>query len=80
MSTTEEWRRDCAYCRQPITLRWKNGPMRSEGVRLVVDQIFHEKCWDKFWADYNGKQALPRGAERQRWPGTRLADEKPLAG
>ena len=59
MSTIEELQRDCAYCRQPIT-KWKNGPMRSEGVRLVVDQVFHDKCWDKFFAVYNEKRALPR--------------------
>jgi hypothetical protein len=56
MSTSEELQRDCAYCRQPITLKWKNGPMRSEGVRLVVDQFFHDQCWDKFFAVYNGKR------------------------
>jgi hypothetical protein len=27
MSTIEELQRDCGYCRQPITLKWKNGPM-----------------------------------------------------
>jgi hypothetical protein len=59
MSTIEELQRDCAYCRQPITLKWKNGPMRSEGVRWVVDQVFHDKCWDKFFAMYDGKRALP---------------------
>ena len=68
MSTIEELQRDCAYCRQPITLKWKNGPMRSEGVRLVVDQVFHDECWDKFFAVYNRKPTLPRGAEEQRWP------------
>ena len=56
MSTIEEWERHCAYCRQPITLKWKNGPMPSEAVCLVVDQVFHNKCWDKFWADHNGKR------------------------
>ena len=45
MSTIEELRRDCAYCRQPIELKWKNGPMPSEGVCLVVDQVFHDRCW-----------------------------------
>jgi hypothetical protein len=59
MSTIEELQRDCAYCRQPITLKWKNGPIRSERVRFVFDQVFHDKCWDKFFAVYNGKPALP---------------------
>jgi hypothetical protein len=63
MSTNQELRRDCAYCRQPITLKWKNGLMPSDGVRLVVDQVFHDGCWDKFFAVYNGKRAFPRGAE-----------------
>ena len=67
MSTIEELQRDCAYCRQPIT-KWKNGPMRSEGVRLVVDQVFHDKCWDKFFAVYNGKRTLSRGVQEQWWP------------
>jgi hypothetical protein len=69
MSTFEELQRDCAYCRQPITLKWKNGLVLSESVRLVVDQVFHDKCWDKFFAVYNGKRTLPRGAEGQRRPG-----------
>jgi len=51
MSTIEELRRDCAYCRQPIELKWKNGPMPSEGMCLVVDQVFHDRCWTKFWAE-----------------------------
>ena len=58
MSAIEELQRDCAYCRQPATLKWKHGPMRSEGVRLVVDQVFHDECWDKFFAIYNGKRKL----------------------
>jgi hypothetical protein len=58
MSTIEEWQRDCAYCRQPITLKWKRGPMPSEGVSLVVDQVFHDRCWAKFRAYFNGKRAL----------------------
>jgi hypothetical protein len=72
MSAIEELQRDCAYCRQPITLKWKNGPMRSEGVRLVVDQVFHDKCRDKFFAVYNGKRA-PQGAEGQWLPGPDVA-------
>jgi hypothetical protein len=51
MSTIEELQRDCAYCRQPITLKWKNGPMPSEDVRWVFDQVFHDKCWDEFLAE-----------------------------
>jgi hypothetical protein len=43
MGAIEELQRDCGYCRQPITLKWKNGPMPSEGVCLVVDQVFHDK-------------------------------------
>ena len=58
MGAIEELQRDCGYCRQPITLKWKNGPMPSEGVCLVVDQVFHDKCWAKFLADSNGKRAL----------------------
>ena len=73
MSAIEELQRDCAYCRQPIMLKWKNGLMRSEGVCLVVDQLFHDKCWDKFYAVYNGKRTFPRGAEEQRWPGPDVA-------
>jgi hypothetical protein len=61
MGAIEELQRDCAYCRKPIKLKWKNGPMPSEGVCLVVDQVFHDRCCAKFWADYNGKRALPRG-------------------
>jgi hypothetical protein len=68
MSAIEELQRDCGYCRQPITLKLKNGLMRSEGVCLVVDQLFHDKCWDKFFAACNAKRTLPPGAEGQRWP------------
>jgi hypothetical protein len=32
--------------------------MASEGVCLVVDQVFRDKCWAKFLADSNGKRAL----------------------
>jgi hypothetical protein len=60
MSTVEEFERDCAYCRQPITLKWKNGLIPSEGVCLIADQVFHDKCWDKHWANYNGGERLPR--------------------
>ena len=55
MGAIEELQRDCGYCRQPIALKWKSGPMPSEGVCLVVDQVFHDKCWAKFLADSNGK-------------------------
>ena len=50
MGAIEELQRDCVYCRKPIKLKWKNGPMLSEGVCLVVDQVFHDRCWAKFWA------------------------------
>jgi hypothetical protein len=56
MSTVAEFERDCAYCRQPITLKWKYGLIPSEGVCLVVDQFFHDKCWDKYSANYNGNE------------------------
>jgi hypothetical protein len=49
MSTIEELRRDCAYCRQPITLKWKNGPMPSEGVclgRRRRNRIFQGPWWN----------------------------------
>jgi hypothetical protein len=62
MSTTRELRRDCAYCRQQITLKWENGPICTEGVHVVLDQAFHDKCWDKFFAAHSGKRALPPGA------------------
>jgi hypothetical protein len=62
MSAIEELQRDCAYCRQPFTLKWRNGPMRSESVCLVFDQVFHDKCWDKFFAVCNGKPAFPPGS------------------
>jgi hypothetical protein len=73
MSTIEELQRDCAYCRKPITLKWKNGPTRSKGVCLVFDQVFHDKCWGKLLADHNVKRVLPRGAEARRWPGSDVA-------
>lgn len=56
MSAIEELQRDCAYCRQPLTLKWKNGSMRLEGARLIVDQVFHDECWDKFFAVYKGSE------------------------
>jgi hypothetical protein len=52
MSAVEEFERDCAYCRQPIRLKWKNGLIPSEGVCLVADQVFHDNCWDKYWAKW----------------------------
>jgi hypothetical protein len=61
MRAIEELQRDCGYCgycRQPITLKWKSGPMPSEGVCLVVEQVFHDKCWAKFLADSNRKRAV----------------------
>jgi hypothetical protein len=69
----EELQRDCAYCGQPITLKWKNGLMPSDGARLVVDQVFHDKCWHTFLTKYNGRLALRRGAEEQRRPATDAA-------
>jgi len=28
-------------------------------VRLVADQVFHDECWDKYWAKYDTKRVLP---------------------
>ena len=60
MSTVEEFERDCAYSAadraEVIALKWKNGLIPSEGVCLVVDQVFHDKCWDKYSAKYNGSE------------------------
>jgi hypothetical protein len=56
MSTLDK---DCAYCRQPIRLEWKNGLIPPEGVCLVVDQVFHDKCWDEYRVKYHRKGALP---------------------
>jgi hypothetical protein len=58
MGAIEELQQDCGYCRQPNTLKWKNGPMPSEGECLVVDQVLHDICWAMFLADSNGKRAL----------------------
>jgi hypothetical protein len=52
MSTVEK---DCAYCRQPIRLSWKNGLVSTVGVCLVVDQFFHDKCWDDYLVKYHTK-------------------------
>ena len=46
MGAIEELQRDCGYCRQPITLKWKSGPMPSEGVCLVVDELRHVLGYD----------------------------------
>jgi hypothetical protein len=59
MSTVEKFERDCAYCHQPIRLKWKNGFIPPEGVRLVADQVFHDECWDEYWAKYDRKRTLP---------------------
>ena len=48
-----ELQRDCDYCRKPIRLKWKNGPMPSERVSLIVDPVFHARCWAKLLADSN---------------------------
>jgi hypothetical protein len=40
-------------------LKWKKGLIPSEGVRLVADQVFHDECWDKYWAKYDTKRVLP---------------------
>jgi hypothetical protein len=79
MSTIEEWERHCAYCRQPITLKWKNGPMPSEAVCLVFDQVFHDKCWDKFRADHTGKRALPPAWARCPPPSKPVGPDKGAA-
>jgi hypothetical protein len=69
MGTVEEFERHCAYCRQPIRLKWKNGLIPSEGVCLVTDQVFHDKCWDKYkeeierrWIQEVSGEARPRPA------------------
>jgi hypothetical protein len=59
MSTVEKFERNCAYCRQLIRLKWQKGFIPSEGVRLVADQVFHDECWDKYWAKYDTKRILP---------------------
>jgi hypothetical protein len=59
MSTIKEFERDCAYCHQPIRLKWKKELIPPEGVRLVADQVFHDECWDKYWPNYDSKQTLP---------------------
>ena len=59
MSTVKK---DCAYCRQPIRLEWKNGLIPPEGVCLVVDQVFHDKCWDEYRVKYHAKRQLPEVA------------------
>jgi hypothetical protein len=61
MSTLEK---DCAYCRQPIRL---NGLVPPEGVCLVVDQVFHDKCWDEYRAKYHRKGSAARGETRWIW-------------
>ena len=61
MGAIEGLQRDCGYCRQPITLKWKDGPMPSEGMCLVVDQVFHDRCWAKFWA-------IASAPARRGWP------------
>jgi hypothetical protein len=53
MSTIAKFERDCAYCRQPIRLKWKEGLIPPEGACLVADQIFHDECWNKYWAKYD---------------------------
>jgi hypothetical protein len=65
MGTSGEWKRDCAYCRQPITLKWKNGPVPPERVCLVFDQVFHDKCWDKFRKDNAGRARMPQRHNRR---------------
>jgi hypothetical protein len=64
MSTIEKFERDCAYCHQPIRLKWKKGLIPPEGVCLVADQVFHDECecWDKYWAKYDRKLTLPEAS------------------
>ena len=70
MSTVKK---DCAYCRQPIRLTWKNGLVLTEDVCLVADQVFHDKCrdeylvfynkcWDEYRVKYHAKRQLPEVA------------------
>ena len=63
MSAIEELQRDCAYCRQPIRLKWNKGLIPPEGVCLIADQVFHDECWDKYWAKYDRKRTLPLALE-----------------
>jgi hypothetical protein len=37
----------------------EGGLIPPEGVRLVADQVFHDECWDKYWAKYDRKLTLP---------------------
>jgi hypothetical protein len=52
MSAADKFERDCAYCRQPIRLKWKKRLIPPEGVCLVADQVFHDECWDRYWTKY----------------------------
>jgi hypothetical protein len=27
---------------------------------LVADPVFHDECWDEYWAEYDRKRALPK--------------------
>ncbi len=59
MSTVKIFERNCAYCRQLIRLNWKEKLIPREGARLVVDQVFHDECWDRYWGKYDRKRTLP---------------------
>jgi hypothetical protein len=66
MSTVEKFERDCAYCRQPIRLKWKKGLILAEGVCLVADQVFHEECWDTYRAKSHRKRTRGQAMQSRR--------------
>jgi len=72
MSTAERFERDCAYCCQPIRLKWKKGLIPPEGACLVADQVFHDECWDKYWATFEGAGQGSKG-NGGRGPGARAS-------
>jgi hypothetical protein len=66
MSTVEKFERDCAYCRQPMRLKWKKGLILPQGVCLVADQVFHDECWDKYRAKDCRKRTRGRAMQNRR--------------
>jgi hypothetical protein len=74
MSTVVKFERDCAYCRQPVRLKWKKGLIPPEGACLVADQVFHDECWDKYWTKYD--RTLPEASSSLEG----LAPHEPVSG